>query len=255
MTSTILRMQHSSLQFSDRPSQQRHDVKAIFEKGSRFPIKTGTEAGVDKRGRNTNHNLLIEAAHKYNHIINFGADAWVAVDREIVEPGTVRREDVFLVSNNKMVGIGADRVMPTISFDHKDKGVGRIHVGAVHYPTKGAVPGSPNHWMNVKCAEGIQKWLHEVAKGTDLGFVDGDFNMPDNKLDFALGNHFTSMADELKAWQNTGHGPIDGFCSYDPDTRVKAKSFKVLDDHEFHLFSDHFLCHGEWEIRNLKEKA
>jgi hypothetical protein len=250
-----LRMQHTSLQFSDKAAQQTHDVHAIFEEGKDFPIKTGTEAFTGN-GRNQNRPLLIEAAKEYGYIINFAGDSWVAVDRDIVSKGSAGKDDIFLISNDtQQVSRGTDRIMPTISFLHTTPGVGRIHVGGVHYPTHGAKPGDPNHAMNVKCAEKIAAWMSRVGKGSDLAFVNGDFNMQDRTLDFALGHNFTSMADELNAWQSTGHGPIDGMCSYDHDGRVKAKRWNVLDDKEFFLFSDHFMCRGVWEITLKKEVA
>jgi hypothetical protein len=244
-------MQHTSLQFSDNADQQEHDIRALFEEGEAFPIKTGTEAGKES-GPSHNYDLLQEYADRYNHVLNIGGDSWVAVDKDIIVPRSVVKEDIFLVSNDDMVGHGHNRVMPTISFEHVKPGVGRIHQGSVHYPTQGAQPGDPNHDLNRICAERISKWLAKVAVGADLGFVNGDFNMPDPQTDWALGGNFTSMADELKAWQNSGHGPIDGFCSYDRDGRVTAKRFVVLDDREFKLFSDHFMCRGTWTIRLME---
>lgn len=250
MPTMDLRMQHTSLQFSDSASQHEHDIKAIFGQGQAFPIKTGTEAGAPAGAdRNNNRELLVEYAHEYHHAINFAGDSWVAVDMSIVVPKSLKKEDVFLVSNDMQQETrGTDRILATISFEHAKPGVGVIHMGAVHYPTKGQRPGDPNHDMNIICAEKISKWLAKVGHGSDLAFVNGDFNMPDRTLDFALGGNFTSMADELKAWQNTGHGPIDGMCSYDRDGRVHAKHFNVLDDSEFKLYTDHFMCRGVWEI-------
>lgn len=243
-----LRMQHTSLQFSDHVDQHEHDVEALFTEGHNFPIKTGTEAGAGRGGMN-NRELLMQYADQFNHALNFAGDAWIAVDKAIIVPNSLKKEDVFLVSNDMQEETrGSDRILATMSFDHVKPGVGRIHVGSVHYPTKGAKPGDPNHDMNIICAEKISRWLAKVGAGSDLGFVNGDFNMPDRTLDFALGNNFTSMADELKAWQNTGHGPIDGMCSYDRDGRVHAKHFNVLDDSELKLFTDHFMCRGTWEI-------
>src|SRR6478736_2679606 len=135
-----LRMQHTSLQFSDPAAQQHHDVEALFTEGHNFPIKTGTEAFT---GADDNHNkeYLLDFASQFNH---------------------------------------------SISFEHTKPGVGRITVGSVHYPTKGAKPGDPNHEVNVKCAEKISKWLAKVGHGADLGFVNGDFNMPDRTLDVEI---------------------------------------------------------------------
>jgi hypothetical protein len=249
-----LRMQHTSLQFSDKQAQHVHDVHTIFEEGKNFPIKTGTEAGAPVERVNPNHNreLLTEAAKEYGYIINFAGDSWVAVDRDIVVKGSAIKDDIFLISNDTQVGPGADRIMPTISFKHVEEGVGTIHVGGVHYPTKGAKPGDPNHHMNVVCANKISEWMARVGHGPDLAFVNGDFNMQDRDLDVALGGNFTTMADELKAWQNTGHGAIDAMCSYDRDGRVSAARWNVLDDKELFLFTDHWLTRGVWDIKLRK---
>lgn len=247
-----LRMQHSSLQFSDKAAQQTHDVHVLFEEGTEFPIKTGTEAFTGKDS-NMNHPLLVEAAKKYNHVINFAGDSWVAVDREIIHPGTAIKDDVFLVSNDmQQVSRGADRIMPTITFEHAHPGVGRVHIGGIHYPTKGAKPGDPNHDMNVIISKRIADWMAKAGVRSDIAFLNGDFNMQDRTLDLALGHNFTTMADELKTWQNTGHGAIDAMCSYDNDGRVSAKRWNALDDKEFFLFSDHFVCRGVWEIKLRK---
>ena len=145
--------------------------------------------------------------------------------------------------------------MPTISFDHFNPKVGRLHVGGVHLYTHGRKHGDSNYELNVQATWNIEKWLRNAARGTDLGFVNGDWNIVDRSMDVALGRNFTSMADKLKAWQNTGHGSIDAMCSYDHDGRVQAHHFNVLDDTELKLFTDHFLCHGTWKIRLLEEKA
>lgn len=249
-SSFALRTQHNSLQFSDSPKQQEHDIRKIFVQGTRYPIKTGTEAG-QGAVPNANRELLEEFAEEFNHAINFGGDSWVAIDRSIIKPRSLERGDVFLASNDEMKTAGHNRVMPWLGFDHINDAIGRVYQGSVHYPTKGATPGSPNWAVNNQCAKLIAQWMMEVGKGHALAFVNGDFNMNDRTLDVAIGRAFTSMADELKAWQNTGHGPIDGMCSYDRDGRTHAKRFTVLDDSEFHLFSDHFTCRGTWEIESL----
>lgn len=252
MSALALRMQHNSLQFSDTPRQQRFDIQKIFTRGGDFPIKTGTEAG---RGEVENHNreLLEEFGRKFNHIVKFGRESWVAVDRKIVKRNSLETGELHLADNDEMAGPGHDRSLPWLSFEHVTPGVGRLAVGTVHYPTKGAEPGDPNHELNMKIAEKIGGWFEEHGKGSDLAFLNGDFNMNDKLLDWAgREGNFTSIADELEAWQNTGHGPIDGFCSYDHDERVAPHRFVVLDDKEFKLFSDHYTCRCTWRVRLLK---
>ena|SRR6478735_1070034 len=254
MTSTMLRMQHTSLQYSDSPAQQRQDINDLFEQGKDFPIKTGTEGASDKGSDNMNHPFLLEFAKQYNHAIHIVRDNWVAIDRAIIEPKSLSKGELFLISNDNMVGNGHDRVLSFMEFDHIDERVGHLSVGAIHYATKSRGPSWPNWDINEVCAKKLSGWMAKEGAGKNLAFLNGDFNMSDKdpKQDWAFGGNFTSMADELKAWQNTGHGPIDGFCSYDRDARVKAKRFNVLDDKEMFQHSDHFVCRGTWEIQHLK---
>lgn len=252
MRSSSLRVQHTSLQFSDSRRQQEHDISKLFARGQGFPIKTGTEAGPDDPAHNANRVLLEKYSNIYNHKIVFGGDNWVAVDRAIVKPHTLRTGRVFVTDASRIPGPGNDRVMPTIRFRHIDPAIGVVNQAAVHYPTRGARPGDPNNWANEKYAKDIHEWMKKVAKGKALAFVNGDFNMDDRQLDWSFGKNWTSMADELKSWKNTGHGPIDGFASYDKDGRVKAYSFQVLTDKQFRMYGDHFVCRGIWTIRHLK---
>lgn len=254
MTSSRLRMQHSSLQYSDTPKQQEIDIRDLFERGTGYPIKTGTEAAIDKGSPSMNYENLVKYAREYDHILKVARDNWVAIDRKIVVPASAVKSEVFLVSNDDMIGPGHDRVLAAIEFDHVNPGIGHISVGAIHYATKGRVPGDPNYDINKVSARKLNAWMKKEGAGTNLSFLNGDFNMLDNRenQDWAFGGDFTSMADELKAWENTGHGPIDGFCSYDADGRVKAHRFDVLTDKEFPQHSDHYVCRGVWEIRHLK---
>ena len=250
MTTSVLKMQHTSLQYSDSRDQQFEDVEKLFAKGKAFPIKTGTESGPEA----TNHNLdaLQKFAKEYNHVLHAAYGNWIAVDRKIIKSGTVKKGKVFVASNDEIVGRMHDRVFPTLEFDHEDPRLGHIAQAAAHYPTKGARPSDPNYDINKKYAARLQNWMQRASRGTRLAFVNGDFNMNDILLDWAFDGHFTSMADELNAHANTGHGPIDGFCSYDKDGRVKAKTFNVLDDSELHMHTDHFVCRGTWTVRHLK---
>lgn len=252
MTTLALKMQHTSLQFSDSRDQQERDVEKLFSKGKLFPIKTGTEAS------NTNalHDLIQDAAKEYGHVVQFARGNFVAVDKRIIKPKSVRKGQIFVVSNDKLVGKMHDRVAATLAFTHVDARFGRINQAAIHYATRGARPGDPNYKANVLYAQKIEEWMRRVGRGSALAFANGDFNMNDEKLNWALGKaNFTSMADELDDHQNTGHGPIDGFCSYDRDGRVKAKKFEVYTDREMLLHSDHFLCRGTWSVRALKVQS
>lgn len=251
--STLLRMQHTSLQHSDSPAQQRQDVHDLFAQGTAFPIKTGTEAASDG-GKNKNYDYVREFAAQFNHAVHFARDNWIAIDRSIIKPRTLQRGSLFILDNDHFVGHGHDRVLCTMEFDHIEPGVGHLSIGAIHYATMSRKPSDPNWEANHIAAKRLTEWMKKEGAGGNLVFLNGDFNMSDAdpKQDWAFGGHWTSMADELNKHQNTGHGPIDGFTSYDRDGRVKAKSFNVLDDKEMFQHSDHFVCRGVWEIRHLK---
>ena len=248
---TALRHQHTSLQFSDTPEQQEKDVKKLFEKGQSFPIKTGTESGSD----NALFELVEFYAKKFDHILNRAQGNWVAVDRSIIKKRSQRRGHVFVVDNDKLVGRQNHRDFPWIQFEHVKPGVGVIAVAGFHYSTRGRLPMDPNHDTNKLYAEKIARWMEEFAKGSRIALGAGDFNMIDKvrNQDWAFGHGFTSMGDELKRYPNTGHGPIDGFVSWDHDGRVKAKKLVVLDDSEMHMHTDHFVLRGTWSIRHMKE--
>lgn len=250
MTSSVLKTQHVSLQFNDDRDQQKHDVEKLFSKGKQFPIKTGTEAGPEEG--NDNLEFLKKFSKEFNHVLHAAAGNWIAVDKSIIEPGSIKRGKIFVAPSGDLFGRMHDRVFPTLSFNHINPRIGRVSQAAAHYPTKGQTKSRPNFNVNVDYAKKIERWMKNANSRGALSFVNGDFNMPDDILDWAFGLGWTSMADELKAWKNTGHGPIDGFASLDKDKRVKAKKFQVLGDGELKMFTDHFVCRGTWTIRHLK---
>lgn len=250
MTNTsTLAVQHTSLQFSDDRRQQNHDCRTLFEKGGRYPIKTGTESGPETFLQD----YLRQYAHEFNHEIVFSRGVWVAVDKKIIKPRTMRKGEVFVVSNDQLVGRQHDRTIAWMSFQHVDERIGKVAQAATHYSTKGRTPGDPNYDTNKMIAEALDVWFKKNAKGRGIAFANGDFNMLDtvDKQDWAFGGPWTSMADELDNHQDTGHGPIDGMCSYNRDGRVKAKRFEVLRDNKLHMHTDHYVCRGAWSIKHL----
>lgn len=249
---TLLRMQHSSLQFSDSAEQQEMDISDLFGMGQQFPIKTGTEAGPDAPSHNMNRTLLVKYAKKHDHALHFARDNWIAVDRAIIEKGSLERGDLFIADKDETWGRGHDMVLCTVEFDHVDPNIGHVAVGAIHGALRGDDPGETNLDINRRMSRMISRWMARTGQGKDLSFVNGDFNINDLRRDMDLGvGNFTSMADELGKHPNTGHGPIDDFCSYDRDGRVKAEWRNVLGDKEFFQHSDHYVVRGAWAIRNL----
>lgn len=247
---SVLKMQHSSLQYSDTNEQILEDVEKLFARGKQFPIKTGTEAGPET----FNDNALRQFAKEYNHVLHIVRGCWIAVDKSIIKPGTVKRSQVFVALNDDIIGRMHDRIFATLAFTHADVRIGRISQASIHYPTKGRTKNDPNNDINELYSKRIGEWMRVASRGTALSFVNGDFNMSDRipTQDWAFGENFTSMADELEAWKNTGHGPIDGFASYDRDGRVSPKRFQVLNDTKFPLHTDHFVCRGTWNVKHLK---
>lgn len=247
---TALRHQHTSMQFSDNFAQKEEDVKKLFAQGQQFPIKSGTESGDPGL-----FELIAFHAKKNNHLLSRAEGNWVAVDRDIIRKRSSRRGEVFINSARNLVGRQRDRVFPWIQFTHVKPGVGRIAVASFHYSTHGKLPNDPNWDANRKYAHDIAEWMREMAKGTNIALGSGDFNMIDNMKtqDWAFGENFTSMADELGRHPNTGHGPIDGLVSWDADKRVRAKKLVVLNDNKMHMNFDHFVVRGTWSIRHTKE--
>lgn len=245
---TILRMQHTSLQFSDGPKQQEADVAKIFRRGrgQGFPIKTGTESGPET----ATHELLKHYAKKHNHRIHFARGNWIAVDRAIIQPKSVLVGSLFVEDTKNVVGPGHDSVAATMTFRHIRSGVGRIGIAAAHYPTKGRRPGDPNYQVNIRYAKRINNWMRTLHRRGTLPFVSGDFNMPDQELDWDFGLGFTSLGDHLQKWPGTGHGPIDGMACYDESKRVMPRSLNVLNDKEMFMHSDHFVYRGAWIVKH-----
>lgn len=250
MSSSVLKTQHTSLQFSDSRENQKQDIEKLFAKGKAFPIKTGTEAGPEQG--NDNREFLKLLAREFNYRIHFAEGNWVAVDRAIAKKGSFRTGKIFVAPASAIVGRGRARVFPTLTFNHVDDRIGRIAQAAAHYPLKGQTQARANHDINVTYAEKLYRWMAAASNKGALAFVNGDFNMDDRRLDLALGRPWTTMADELQSWKNTGHGPIDALASFDRNKRVKAKKFEVLDDSKLRMNGDHYVVRGTWTVRHLK---
>lgn len=245
-----LKMQLTPLQYSDNKEQQLADAKRVFTKGKQFPIKFGTEAGPETEL----HNALRAAAREHNHLIHFARGNFIAVDRSIVLKGSDKRSQIFVVKNDVLVGRQHDRVIPTLAFTHADPRIGRVALAGIHYSTKGRTPDQPNNDTNKMIADSIAEWMRSAGRNRAIAFAAGDWNMLDNleHQDWAFGNEFTSIADELKKHLNTGHGPIDGFCSYNRDGRVTAKWHKVLNDAKAPMNSDHYKSLCAWSVKHKR---
>lgn len=245
----LLLAQHTSLQFSDSPRQQEHDVLALFARGKDFKIKSGTEAGPGTENRT----LLVKHARENNHRIWFLRDNWLAVDRDIIQRKTAMPGEVFVADNDETLGRGHDSTMLTVQWQHTDERIGEMNWGVCHRPT--GWNDNKNRQIQERYARLTNQWGAKAGRGPALAFQSGDYNMPDHKTDWFFGRGFTSLGDELGYHPNTGHGPIDGFASLNKDNRVSAAFFQAFTDRQFFMHSDHFRTIGGFWVKPLKGTA
>jgi hypothetical protein len=247
---TAVHVMHCSMQFSDSTAQKKSDAKKIFDRAKTRKVSwlTGTEAGL---GKSTDLRAALKAealAHGYNFTVH--SDVWIAVDKELVVRGSWSTDWIATLPSSSGSQKFSERGLLWVQFTNKE--LGTISVGCSHYMTHGQKPGDEYYAANTKAARTIGKWAKEHGAGSKICFYGGDQNIQDRESDTFRGQPMTSLADELKAWQNTGHGSIDVIASYDQDGRVKGKYWRVLDDSEFKLNTDHWLCEGGYEVRPVK---
>lgn len=239
---------HVSMQFSDTRDQQTQDAEKIFaraeKKGALFV--TGTEAGEDQLW-----GIIRAAAERHGYKTHRNRSNWVAVQKSSIgsdwETG-----DVLVADSDDTEGRGHDPAFPWVSFEHSNSRIGKISIAAGHYPRFGQQPTDPNHWVNKLYAEKLGAWAKERGAGKAIVFYNGDQNMPDQRMDTFFDQPLTSLGDELQKWPNTGHGPIDVMASYDADVRVVGKEYRVFNDQQFFLNTDHFYLEGIYEVGLLK---
>jgi len=249
-----LHLMHASLQFSDSREQQRADITRILNRAKSREVAwlTGTEAAASASG-NSNHELLEDLAPKFGYrYARRGGDSWVAVSKDWVDGGW----DVY-----------SEQIVPGEAGDHSAKSVfavsfmserlgAEVTVMAGHYLTRGRPESKVaaqrvNAKINTAYARGIGEYAKKKGKGAALVFYGGDQNIVDRTDDTFMGEPLTTAWDELKKWENTGHGNIDVIASYDHDRRVSAAYCRALDDKEFPLHTDHFLVEAGFDVLPL----
>ena len=272
-----VRVGHISMQFTDPDRQHTADITKIFKRAveRRQAWITGTEAG--PLSGNTGEEL-IRIGKKYGYLLYVPevegkegtaarrADNWVAVRKDLVKEGTFKQRFVPVIPSssdlkeqhpklpNKQFG---PRGVVYVEFDSTNRDLGHVTVMAAHYLTEARRPSSPWWEWNKKLAQAISDLAKEKGKGTNLVFYGGDQNMADSKNkepqgDTFFGEPLTSTWDELKKWENTGHGCIDVIATYDADKRVKAINTVSLNDKELFLHTDHFYVEAEIRVAPLK---
>ena len=243
---------HVSLQFSDTVAQMEADTEKIFSRARRRNVTgiTGTEAGEDKLW-----NCVKASAKKYGYRLKRYRSNWIAIDKEAIKNKSWTSGFVFVIDNDRTVGKGHDSAFPWVTFIHSDERVGKINLGAGHYPTQGRTPDEPNYWVNKLYAEKLQAWGEEKAKGTSLVFFGCDFNMPFNKTDPLFGGDFANCWNDTNNFPGTGHGCIDALCRWTKDGRVSTLRARTFNDKQLFLNTDHFPVEVTYLVQALKNVA
>lgn len=235
-----LKIMHLSLQFSDNPTQQRHDIRQMFSHGS--DVITWTEASPD----NANFRLVKEIGPKHGYTVHAaGAGVGVAVKKgagRVVDKGFIKVADgvAHQYSNRGIAWVEID-----VPWQRES-----VFVGAVHYVTKGRVPSDGLRYrINRRFARAIGAFARGRGQGRRLVFVNGDFNIIDNQMDVFFGEPLTTCWDELGEYPSTGHATIDAIASYDFDGRVKCLTAVAYPDRKWALFTDHYPIEAVYEVR------
>lgn len=237
---------HASMQFSDTLEQKDADTEKIFARAEKRGLRwiTGTEAGqADLRGS------LRAAAERHGYRLYVKGDCWIAVEKKHIKKGSWKTFWRKVIDGVAKRWTDKGVVAVTVEFDD----IGVTTIIAAHYLTKGRPDAKdPEYRQNLErnrqLAQAIGEYARQVGKGKAKVFYGGDQNIVDRDADTFLGEPLTSLWDELKRWENTGHGNIDVIASYDADGRVVGVYMRALDDSEFRLFSDHFYTEGGFDV-------
>ena len=254
----LVRIQHTSMEFSDSVEQHRHDAKVIFDRAVAKKVWacTGTEAG----GARSNHDLrdqLIVQAHAHEFYIYAHPNGeWVACNRALMRDFDKGYAGPFIKAKGGKASQGAHaaRGVTWVQGAGKDASLGRMTFGSAHYLTNRSEAASRT--SNEPLIRGIAEWGKKMGGGSKIVFLGADANTNDKALDVFNGRPFTTAADELKRHEPT-HGPhsyIDIIASYDHDGRVKAKSFESFTDKEFFLYTDHYMIEAIYEVGEIRTK-
>lgn len=270
---TFIRVAHLSLQFSDSEEQQAYDIQKLFKRAQKRSYRwiTGGEAGP---GAGNMNQLLHEIGTKAGYRLWIPSlatkqagqanDSWIAVQDSFMA-GAWRTywEPVIPGSAALYEKAGVTAELPKwgpkglCSVQFENSRLGEINVATAHYlrgaqnKVKGKVHGISRWDLNLQLQETIRDWAIATSRGRALSFYGGDQNLNDRKEDTFGGGPMLSVADELRAWQNTGYGPIDVMASCSRDGRVQAEAFRVFDDSEVFLHTDHHICEAIYKIRTL----
>lgn len=246
---TLVRIQHTSMQFSDDKDQHAHDAQAIFNRAEVRNIWacTGTEAGQPELRK-----LLEREAKEHGfriHAHKFGE--WVALNKDHLDELKQGYEGPMIPGTRGLSAAqGAHAPRGICWMQGHAKGDGRVLTfGAAHMLTDRSERAS--HTSNAALTRGIAVFGREFGAGKRVVFMCADVNENDARADVFHGAPFTSISDELGRHPAThGRRAIDVVASYDADRFVKAQSYRVLDDSELRLYTDHYALEATYEVRN-----
>lgn len=246
MTEPIrVRIQHTSMQFSDDHEQHKHDALRLFSRARLRDVWacTGTEAG-DNAQHHDLHDLLVNSAHRHGfYIRTTHAGEWVALNRQYLESFKSGFDGPFIPGK---AGSNAPRGIAWASAEAKN-GFGRFTFGAAHYLTRRSIEQTGHN--NALLIQGIGDFGRKYGKMSDVCFIGADVNTDDAAFNVFNGEPFTSIADELGKHPPThGNHAIDVIASYNHDRRVKGYRYNVYRDPEVHLFSDHFMLEADYLV-------
>lgn len=250
-------IQHNSMQFSDDRDQHEHDVNVVFD----LAVDTGswmiggTEAG-DISRKHDLHDLIIDIgeghdfyvfAHKYGE--------WVALNKRYMHNFGHEYMGPFIEGTHGISapqGAHSPRGVTVGYGEARQHSLGQLAFAEAHYMThrSEAVSGS-----NEPLYKGIAEYGRMYGSAHKKAFMCADANERDDHVDVFHGRPFTTISDELnKKFKthgiNTHRGTqIDYIASYDSDGGVKGKEFEVWDDSDHKLFSDHFILHAVYGVK------
>lgn len=241
MTTSTIRLAHSSGQFSDTEKQQTRDANRLADLmvEKQWVSLGGTEAGSQSvlapvfRDIDRSHGLRFRKGKT--------GDVWFMHRLDWFE-GEVETEWYKVIDGvgGKFADRGILRVTgysPIAGSEWTDT-VSHWLTHGRPAPAKGQDPFMVNG--NARLAKKLGEIGREFGRGGKIVTYRGDQNIPES-MGLLLDSGFTSVAQEVHKVENTGHGAIDCIATWDKDNRVSAVDFQVYTDKEEHLETDHFL--------------
>lgn len=243
---TVIRIQHSSLQYSDDIRQHAHDAHALFRyaRATGAVLVSGTESG-----NNSLHWQIPRAAHRHGYAVHRGRGEWVAVAHDfgrIVDRGYVPVYGPLGLPARR--GGHGPRGIPWVRIHPHAPGVGPVVFGAGHWLTRRSLRASrlPS---NGRMTRAVATWARRHGRGRPIVFYAADTNTDDRRRDVFGGGPLTSCWDAVRRHPATR--PVSGRCidviaAYDNDGRVSCQGAHVT---ALRLFSDHRTIAAAYRVR------